>query len=98
VTKLSLAYYKSEQALVKIIVSALAQEINVETSRQYYLQLLEFLRNSDDFSRSALNEISVRFSEWLDDFDIRAKDPDYNKQKTTELIEWCESHNSGGRL
>jgi hypothetical protein len=91
-TRLDLEYYTAEQSLVRLIRAAFEQNFDAKISRRYSLELLVLVRSWGEFSRNELNDISVRFSDWLDDFDIRATDPEYHILKTSELLEWCKKH------
>lgn len=50
------------------------------------------MRNAQSSSMEDLFEIGVHFSNWLDDQDIRDRDPEYSKSTTDRLRNWCEKN------
>jgi hypothetical protein len=90
--RLSLNYYKAEQRIVQMIAEALSTEITLEISWKMRREILGLLKTVDTESSPELIDGAVLLDNWLDDYDIRNRDPVYNRTMTESLLKWQNAH------
>jgi HEPN domain-containing protein len=90
--RVGLQYYKREQALAKLIKQSLSAKIDVDFAHDLSVQLNDLMRGVDAESCPQLIDGAVMLSDWLDDFDIRARDAEYALRTNDRLINWLKEH------
>jgi hypothetical protein len=87
---MSRSYFRTQQDLVSLIQTSLGREPSVEEAHELEKRAWEIVELSSDKKIDDLIEIVREFGRWLDDGDIRLKDPRYAKLTTDRLRAWCE--------
>ena len=75
-----------------MIESVLNSRLSVEESQARMHELDLLMLNAESKAMKDLYDISIHFGHWLNDQDIRDKDPEYSKVTTDRLRNWCEKN------